>query len=55
MTELARTLSAKSNRRDDLPNGKRPPFEIPFSLEAAFCGNRDDLFEFHPEMWSHPA
>jgi|SRR5208283_5154251 len=30
-------------------------FEIPFDLEAAFCGNRDDLFEFHPEMWSRPA
>ena len=25
-------------------------FEIPFDLEAAFCGNRDDLFEYHPEM-----
>ena len=29
-------------------------FEIPFDADAVFTGNRDDLFEFHSEMWSRP-
>ncbi len=27
-------------------------FEIPFDDEAVFAGNRDDLYEYNPEMWS---
>ena len=34
---------------EKLPN---PKFEIPFDLEAAFSGNRDDLYEYNPEMWN---
>jgi uncharacterized protein (DUF433 family) len=37
---------------EELPACK---FEIPFDLEATFCGNHDDLVEYHPEMWSRPA
>jgi uncharacterized protein (DUF433 family) len=33
----------------ELPN---PKFEIPFDEETVFTGQRDDLFEYHPEMWS---
>lgn len=34
---------------EELPSCK---FVIPFDSEATFTGNRDDLFEHNPEMWS---
>ena len=29
-------------------------FEIPFDAEAAFAGNRNDLYEHAEEMWHKP-
>jgi len=39
---------------EELPSCR---FEIPFDAEAAFTGNREDLYEHAEEMWHkpHPA
>ncbi len=31
-----------------------PRFEIPFDVEATFCGIPDDLIEYNVEMWGRP-
>ena len=36
---------------EELPN---PKIEIPFDESAEYHGNRDDLYEFHEEMWHRP-
>jgi hypothetical protein len=36
---------------EELPN---PKFEIPFSRDATFTGNPDDLTEYDEEMWHRP-